>query len=312
MTTYIPGYPTTEKNPISNDPNETYRKTQSQIYSLQETILDSTRKANLTSQVTHRENEEKQLLGPHPDPNLKGDLQLPTMDSLPILNYIANKYKQEPDLVGEMEYVSEKTGKFIKYVKDGSTNSYNEANCNGTILSAPVELPYPYNFEQQYTPNCFLPSFNTESINTLVKIKIDASEINKFLASNSKRLENRELWGTDIYTDDSDPLLALKHVGFFETNIDGLVRKRTPANMHNQDNVIGGEFVPSESSLEVTVLLLDCLQGYFGLNRYGIVARSWLDSVPHDGLSFGIYEIKIINSKEEVNISAWNKSKANP
>lgn len=308
MTTYLPGYSTTETRQVPSDPNETYRKTQSQIYSLQETILDSTRKANLATQVAHRKSEEKPLLEAHPDPKLKGDLQLPTMDSLPILNYIANKYKKEPELIGEIEYVSDKTGKFIKYSTNSASENHNEDNHDGIAMSSPIELPYPYNFEQQYTPNCFLPSFNTENINSLVKIKIDAAELNRFLAGDSKRLENREIWGTDIYTDDSDPLMALQHVGFFEPKTGGLVGKRTPANMHNQDNVIGGEFVPFESSLEVTILFLDCLQGYSGLNRYGIVARSWLDSVSHDGLSFGIYEIKIINSKEEVNISAWNKS----
>ncbi|KAG0670882.1 hypothetical protein C6P45_001647 [Maudiozyma exigua] len=311
MTTYMPGYSKTETRPTT-DPNETYRKTQSQIYSLQETILDSTRKANLTTQVNIPENKKKVPIEAYPDPKLKGDLQLPIMDSLPILNYTANKYKKEPELIGEIEYVSEKTGKFIKYGEDGSLENSNEGSGDSNIIVPAVELPYPYNFEQYYTPNCFLPSFNTENINTLVKIKIDASEINKFLAGDSKRLENRELWGTDIYTDDSDPLLALKHVGFFETKTEGQPRKRTPGNIHNQDNVIDGEFVSSESGLEVTVLLLDYLQSYFGLNRYGIVARSWLDSVPHDGLSFGIYEIKIINLKEEVNISSWNKSKVNP
>ncbi|SMN18706.1 similar to Saccharomyces cerevisiae YDL076C RXT3 Subunit of the RPD3L complex [Maudiozyma saulgeensis] len=303
MTTYMPGYSNTESTfTTTSDPNENYRKTQSHIYSLQETILDSTRRANLTPKSDSRGNSESLPNNDNSDSTLKVDMQIPTIDSLPILNYTTDKYKREPVLIGEMDYVSNKMGQFFKYPKDIQIG--NKIDNLG--------LPYPYNFEKQYTPDCFLPPFTRTSINKLVKVKINSDEITKFLSGDSIRLQNREIWGSDIYTDDSDPLLVLKHTGFFEksdTKDDSNIvpKKRTPANIHNQDNVVGGKFIPFETSLEVTILILDCLESYIGLNRNGIVARSWLGSVPHDGLSFGIYEIKVIHSMEKVDISAWKK-----
>ncbi|CAB4256986.1 Rxt3p [Maudiozyma barnettii] len=304
MTTYMPGYSNADPNVAMNDPNENYRKTQSQIYSLQETILDSTRRANLTPKSDSRGNSES--LSHNDDPNLvtQGNIQISKMDSLPILNYTRDKYKKEPVLIGEMEYVSNKMGQFMKYPKVGLINNKLDN----------VDLPYPYNFKKQYTPDCFLPPFNRTNINKLVKIKINSNEITNFLSGDSTRLQNREIWGSDIYTDDSDPLVVLKHIGFFnmldsKNDSNDIPRKRTPANIQNQDNVVGGAFIPFETSLEVTILILDCLEGYVGLNKNGVVARSWLGPAHHDGLSFGIYEIKVTHSMEEVDISAWKTQK---
>ena len=109
------------------------------------------------------------------------------------------------------------------------------------------------------------------------------------------RATHAQLWGTDIYTDDSDPLLALQHVGFFDRSNFYDLKKLTPANLSNFNDVIGddGDGKVSEYDLEVTVLLLDTLGGYIGTDRFGICSRDWYGVAPHDGLSFGIYQIEV-------------------
>lgn len=317
MTTYMPNYPTTgtinNANPMpeetdssnsdnkiaSLDPNDAYRKTQSQIYSLQETILDSSRDARLTPKSTspHLINGETNNVSKS-SVSSTHYLTKPTVDSIPILQYVRDKYGDSPILIGEIDYMPNKTGNFIKY-------SNNEEDIN--ISNNNIELPFPYNFECQYTPRPFLPSFTREYVNKLIKIKISSNNIANFLNENSRRFQNNEIWGTDIYTDDSDPLLVLKHVGFFDETDSKDSKRRTSANLNSPDNVIGNPHISIKYDLEVTVLLLDCLQAYVGINRYQINARSWRGDAPHDGLSYGIYEIKVKHPTEKVDITEWKK-----
>lgn len=282
--------------PAAGDPNEAYKHTQSQIYSLQETIMDSAKKSRQTPKSISPENSAS------PDAASYVSAPKPEMDSQPILQHTRDKYMHAPKLIGEINYKSEGAGAFIRYVENNET----------AHMPHPKQLPFPYNFAEQYTPNCFLPLFGRNEINNLVKIKIDPVEITKFLTGASKRTYNREIWGADIYTDDSDPLLALQHVGFFEKVFvkganagEKQSPKRTPGNYANPDNVIGGPYISPDTRLEVTIILLDKLQSYAGINRYGVNSRSWLGPAAHDGLSFGIYEIKVIQPTEQIDISGW-------
>ena len=309
MTTYVATMPGNNETPTgpstvidqaagtaaSGDTNDTYKQTQSQIYSLQETILDSAKKSKQTLKSLSPE-------GPNSSENTPYVSQLhPVIDSQPILNYTRDKYMHAPKLIGEINYKSEGAGAFIRYVET-----------NESHMPFAKQLPFPYSFSQQYTPNCFLPLFGRDEINNLVKIKIDPVEITKFLMGDSKRTQNREIWGSDIYTDDSDPLLALQHVGFFDipstdetTGLEKKSLRRTPGNCNDPDNVLGGPYLSPDTRLEVTIILLDKLQSYTGQNRHGINSRGWFGPAAHDGLSFGIYEIKVIHPTEQVDISGW-------
>ena len=116
----------------------------------------------------------------------------------------------------------------------------------------------------------------------------------------SPRARNNEIWGCDIYSDDSDPILVLRHCGFKPVASPGNSfpkLRRTPANMANQDSVIGNLplLTGTPFDLEVELLLLPTLQKYPSVKRFGITSREWgsEDTVLHDGISYGIYSIAI-------------------
>lgn len=133
----------------------------------------------------------------------------------------------------------------------------------------------------------------------------------------------RGLWGTDIYTDDSDIIAACIHGGWIrgewgdDVDVDllGLNDVYHVSDAHRpqiaaRDKAAnpamltepppGGPMeVPANCDLDVTVLILPCLARYSSTTRYGICSRSWggrLDDgddesrqrAVHDGISFMI------------------------
>lgn len=155
----------------------------------------------------------------------------------------------------------------------------------------------PYRHEKvEYIP-C-LPPFSEAYINCFVEMKIPYKFIKEFLEDcESGRIQRkRELWGGvgGIYTDDSDILSVLKHLGVFDNNADlteineswkqeHIVR---PLNIHKDGD--GVELL----DLSVTLLLLPTLKQYYGFFKNDINSRSWLGEQPHNGLSFGVWNIK--------------------
>lgn len=151
----------------------------------------------------------------------------------------------------------------------------------------------------------------------MVEVKISYEDLQSSVqVKDSPRTVNNEIWGTDIHTDDSDPILVLRHCGLSLDDVNGTCR--TPANLHNSDNLLGT--VPPAGTpfdVEIQLLLLPPLQKYTSLRRYGITSRQWGNggTTPHDGLSYGIYSIKILTrdkstdnvmeKDQEVNIANW-------
>ncbi|KAI1004983.1 hypothetical protein K3495_g3232 [Podosphaera aphanis] len=129
----------------------------------------------------------------------------------------------------------------------------------------------------------------------------------------------KALWGTDIYTDDSDILAACIHAGWFRgawsENIDvsmlGLELKNDEnGNPIPPDEIMPGQLlespsdkgpghIPSGCECHVTILVLPLLDKYASSTRFGIKSREWgfkrdgLKSV-HDGLSFMIKSIRFV------------------
>lgn len=148
-------------------------------------------------------------------------------------------------------------------------------------------------------------------INCILTVRIPSYQINDL--QNNKNYINRAIWGTDIYTDDSDILLILKHNGFLP-NIDnelentietGSTEKRTAGNLSQPQNIdqtvnnfrhfvniIGGD-------IHVDLIILPTLVQYEGIYRNGINSRSWKTS--HDGVSIAIHGVRYgeINSAVE-------------
>lgn len=263
------------------DQDEAYRRTQSQIYGLQDTILNSTR-----SSALKKDKEENGI----------GSSSINTkIDSKPILEYVRSRLGEPKKVVGTFRY-----------------HAFKEA------LRETESMPFPFDLYELTVPRPFLPGYGTDVINGLVEVKISYEDLQGSMQlKDSPRTVNNEIWGADIYTDDTDPILALRHCGLSIDDANGTCR--TPANLQNPDNISGT--VPPAGvpfDVEVQLLLLPPLQNYTALRRYGISSRPWGDrvSAPHDGLSYGIYFIKISprdkstdNVKEKdqkVNIDGWS------
>lgn len=162
----------------------------------------------------------------------------------------------------------------------------------------------------------FLPCFEGKE-NSLVNVKIPRRLLSKTLNEN---VAKRKVWGTEIYTDDSDVVAALYHAGFIPTTMYGemgglpedakCVDKKatkvadlsaTLKDNTNKEFDFGAKSTtdgPTPSSVDadgdclVTLLILPRLKLYRGTFRNGYNSRSWLTK--HDGVSFAIQEVKFI------------------
>ena len=106
------------------------------------------------------------------------------------------------------------------------------------------------------------------------------------------------LWGSGIYTDDSDPVAAAIHSGFIKGAWDDgvaadlleeIIKEQNPT-IDVADNVPSSpEIPPTDKDLHITMLVLPRLEKYGSSVRYGQKSRTWPEKehdAPHDGVSF--------------------------
>ena len=116
----------------------------------------------------------------------------------------------------------------------------------------------------------------------------------------------RGIWGTDIYTDDSDVVAAAVHTGwicgdFGEYNED--LRGLFLQDDANSSDVAAGKVVmdkptsplrpPSGSDLHVTVLILPPLTSYAATTQHHLRSREW--GSDHDGMSYMIHSVQFVD-----------------
>ena len=125
----------------------------------------------------------------------------------------------------------------------------------------------------------------------------------------------RALWGTDIYTDDSDVIAASIHSGWirgeYGEDFDfallelGKPSKTTkskgdeaaPTSLEIFTSPPDEPMVPPPGKeLRLTLLVLPALEKYTSHIAYGIKSRSWGNT--HDGVSFRIEKMEWVNEKE--------------
>jgi hypothetical protein len=125
------------------------------------------------------------------------------------------------------------------------------------------------------------------------RFRIDASHREELCA-------RRAVWGTGVYTDDSDPVAAAVHAGFIrgawgedvDESMLGLEIKDT--HHHAPQPAEGDEdrrppVPPSDRDLHITLLILPKLERYESSVLFGIKSRVWDGS--HDGMSFKVQRI---------------------
>lgn len=279
---------------------DTYKQTQSNILSLQETILNSSRDIPAISSLDDSKRDEiknnKDTI-PHIDTTSNHTNTIKIDSSLFWQAHNAKYLKDKvPCVVLQLDYNFGSTdplyhGEIVPvHNSDSNSGNRNEA----VNLFAPV-----YD-----TP--FMPNLNSQFINSLVQVTFTSEQIIHFLQegnnnninnnNNVKRLKNNEIWGVDIYTLDSDPLLILKHCGLFDENDIGTSRQRTPGNVDNLDNVHGlndtkMNWTIPNYDVSVQFIILDTLQVYQGFNRHGLISRTW--DTDHHGLSCGVWQVEV-------------------
>ncbi|OAP57948.1 hypothetical protein AYL99_07038 [Fonsecaea erecta] len=169
------------------------------------------------------------------------------------------------------------------------------------------ERPQPQKFDVSIRPN-LLPSFkDPDQINCTYTVKVSSM----WLQQKERNLIGCEqyLWGSGIYTDDSDPVAAAMHSGFIQSahiedpllnrlideqnpRIEGLSAPDTPAP------------VPEGKDLHITLIVLPQLENYADSVRFGIKSRSWPEPssenstehlAPHDGVSFMVLKTQFLD-----------------
>jgi hypothetical protein len=131
-----------------------------------------------------------------------------------------------------------------------------------------------------------------------------------------KLCADRYLFGTEVHTDDSDPLLAAMHAGFIRgawpAEIDeSLMDLPTPPPDSPVFDKIGTEYTsppvsgpmtpPPGADVHITLLVLPPLVTYATSLRFGIKSHVWGRN--HDGQSFMVASVKWVDE----GVSRWNQ-----
>lgn len=157
--------------------------------------------------------------------------------------------------------------------------------------------------------------------NGLLQVRIARRFLDR--AANPSVLKRR-LWGTDVYTDDSDVVAALHHGGYLDNNKpqhEGTAttedvavaakkrggKKRAASPTAEHTNTTNEKDYSKDGDCIATILVLPRLAKYRGSCRNGINSRSWLTR--HDGVSFKIEKVEFIHRGQAEAIPALKKQR---
>jgi hypothetical protein len=188
----------------------------------------------------------------------------------------------------------------------------------------------PPRYGYQSTPVPLPWDLIKDNLNCTLTVKVSKQHL--VPAAREEITSRRALWGTDIYTDDSDVVAACIHGGWIrgewpeEVDVDMLDlyatddkdkkgKRSGPAKLAPQANNMvvldappkgGPQNVPENQDLQVTVLILPPLEKYSSSCRFGIRSREFGSEVAdasglqhrakHDGLSFMIMGLRWVNN----------------
>ncbi|ORZ15139.1 histone deacetylation protein Rxt3-domain-containing protein [Absidia repens] len=164
-----------------------------------------------------------------------------------------------------------------------------------------------------YQPSMLLPNLQ-EHLNGIVQVRIPA----RYLSYQNPKVKKRAIWGTGIYTDDSDVVSMAIHSGKFipehhdpelESNdpflmavagksmesIRAATRKQA---MSPKTYLLGrnGDDTIPEYDIKVTLRVLPKLQDYTSTIQHRIKSRQWGGN--HDGVSFYVEKVEQLKKGE--------------
>ena len=102
--------------------------------------------------------------------------------------------------------------------------------------------------------------------------------------------KTRKIWGTDVYTDDSDLGLVLLHAGW--------IRWARPSASTDDTKALSATVMIEEEAIEVTVRMVPPLVRYTATKRNGLQTRGWGNG--HDGVSIVVEGVQRISVSVDV------------
>jgi hypothetical protein len=170
------------------------------------------------------------------------------------------------------------------------------------LRNADPSRPGQEKFEVSVRPN-HLPSFDGDDhVNCTYTIRVP----NLWLQERERRMICREnfLWGSGVYTDDSDVVAAAMHSGFIESvapksadkALLNKIIKDQNAKIEGLIDVPNKPYIPEQNKdAMITCVVLPALEEYAGSARFGVMSRDWPSQKPgadHDGVSFAIVKVE--------------------
>lgn len=236
---------------------------------------------------------------------------------MPIASAVREQIKQLP---------SKHLG-YVEYVEHPSTANYRALFINLTPQeeeyvermlrgSAPDSAPEPemaqFNLCDAAVPVAvpLLPDFVCNHLNCTIDVRIPRYEL-----YDNENVYERRVWGTDVYTDDSDVVAILYHCGILLSMDplaqDGANTKSTDRETNGNGNVALSPPPSSSTSPEprypvqpdspaedisdmlvVRLRILPPLTAYHGRYRHCYNSRSWDGPVLHDGASVSVDSVR--------------------
>ncbi|KAF9358127.1 hypothetical protein BGX26_002418 [Mortierella sp. AD094] len=149
----------------------------------------------------------------------------------------------------------------------------------------------------RYDPTLLLPSMQGKE-NSLLEVRVASP----YLTYDNVKVKRRELWGTEIYTDDSDIVAMLIHGGFFipPTSINSSEQDSIQPN--SQQHNFAAEpikHICPAYDLAITLRVMPKLIKYQGSIRHRIKSRTW--GTGHDGVSLKIEAMRKLCPGEALN-----------
>lgn len=168
-----------------------------------------------------------------------------------------------------------------------------------------------------------LPSFSgVDDLNCTYTMQISKT----WLQDRERRVicSSRGLWGTGIYTDDSDPVAAAMHMGWikpvFNSTVDESLLQRIVQDQNPKIDIPKELKPPAQAldvgkgkDLKITCVVMPQLESYAETARFGVRSRNWpegAENIPHDGVSFSILKVEIVDiGPEERRIGRTGQNK---
>lgn len=144
---------------------------------------------------------------------------------------------------------------------------------------------------------------------TRSKEEIEAGEPNRL----EEICKRRQVFGTDVYSDDSDVVAAAIHSGWLKGDFgdwnddlqEVFSQERENQGKETQNIEEAPLSLPSKPSkpviapsnydAHITILILPPLASYASTSQNHVLSREWGKDTPHDGMSFVIHRIDFVN-----------------